>query len=371
MTFKDYLTTEGERMLAKAASGIKVSFTKLVMGSGNLTSGINERDVKEVIEPKQIVNIGGVFLNGNDSVLIAAVFSNAEIEEGFYFREKALYMSDGTDEVLAIYGNAGDHAEYIDIPTFTVIEKRIRSILKLSQSELSNIVLSSAICAVAPIIVDEDLDTYIASSKADIIEVGQDIIAARKVYKYIGNDPHNKDCYYGCGNGNNIEYSLDDIEQAFNEVFDFYYAEFINIIEISYHETYTNEPEYIPTDSNANDTDITAEEIYLIIADGWDGTDEFYTTRTDISEYEWDIVFGASENDSGESGDTEETTDETAMTLADIQEAISTQWNGESTDDETAMSATDVQTAIDTQWNGESTDDVTALSAEDVANAIN
>ena len=114
MAFQDYLTVEGERMLAKAAAGYRIRFTRLIMGSGEITNGISERDIKEVIVPEHTVDIGGVFLNGNDSVLVAAVFTNAEITDGFYFREKALYVSDGTEEVLAVYGNARGQAEYID-----------------------------------------------------------------------------------------------------------------------------------------------------------------------------------------------------------------------------------------------------------------
>ena len=198
MAFQDYLTVEGERMLAKAAAGYRIRFTRLIMGSGEITNGISERDIKEVIVPEHTVDIGGVFLNGNDSVLVAAVFTNAEITDGFYFREKALYVSDGTEEVLAVYGNARGQAEYIDTASFTVIEKRIRSIIKLTQSELSNIVLSSAICAVAPITVDIPLEAYIETAKADIIEVGQVLIADREVYTYIGDDPpQRKICYRG------------------------------------------------------------------------------------------------------------------------------------------------------------------------------
>lgn len=61
--------------------------------------------------------------------------------------------------------------------------------------------------------------------------------------------------------------------------------------------------------------------------------------------------------------------DNTTMTLSDIENAISTEWNGESSEDETAMSSSDVDNALKTKWNGESSSDETAMSAEDVENA--
>ena len=42
MAFQDYLTVEGERMLAKAAAGNEIRFTRLVMGSGEIANGLSE-----------------------------------------------------------------------------------------------------------------------------------------------------------------------------------------------------------------------------------------------------------------------------------------------------------------------------------------
>ncbi|MDE5697617.1 MAG: hypothetical protein K2I96_09450, partial [Lachnospiraceae bacterium] len=359
MAFQDYLTVEGERMLAKAAAGYKIRFTKLVMGSGEIANGISERDVKAVISPEHAVDIGGVFLNGNDSVLVAAVFTNAEITTGFYFREKAIYISDGVEEVLAIYGNSREQAEYIDTASFTVIEKRIRSIIKLTQSELSNIVLSSAICAVAPIIVDVTMEEYISTAKADIIEVGQVLIANRKVYTYIGDNPHDEECYYGGGGWKDILIDLDDIENAFNEVFCFRYALYYDIIEAVFRQTYTHEPEYIVQDSGLTwedyGTEITVEEIRHIICAGWDGESlEYYDNCEDMAEEEYYIVFGIFSDDE-------------AMSAAEILEALSTPWNGLSSVDPSALNATEVREAMGTPWNGQASMDQTALNAAEIS----
>ena len=328
MAFQDYLTVEGERMLAKASAGYKIRFTRLIMGSGEIANGISEKDVKEVIAPEHTVDIGGVFLNGNDSVLVAAVFTNAEISEGFYFREKAIYISDGTEEVLAIYGNAREQAEYIDTASFTVVEKRIRSIIKLTQSEIANIVLSSAICAVAPITVNVPLDEYISTAKADIIEVGQVLIADREVYTYIGDDPHDKKCYYSEGGQNDILIDLDDIENVFNEVFCFRQVLYCNMIEVVFRQVYTHGPQYIVQDTGFTwedyGTEITAEDIRDILCAGWDGEDPEYYDDCEAAIMEGHyIVFGDFQGSE-------------SMSVAEILEAISIQWDGRSSTDPTA-----------------------------------
>ncbi len=63
-------------------------------------------------------------------------------------------------------------------------------------------------------------------------------------------------------------------------------------------------------------------------------------------------------------------TDETAMTAADITEAINREWKGESSSDETAMTAADITEAINREWKGESSSDETALSATDIAETL-
>lgn len=368
MAFQDYLTVEGERMFAKAAAGYKIRFTKLIMGSGAIANGISERDIKEVISPEHTVDIGGVFLNGNDSVLVAVVFTNAEINTGFYFREKAIYISDGTEEVLAVYGNSREQAEYIDTASFTVIEKRIRSIIKLTQSELSNIVLSSAICAVAPITVDIPLEEYISTARADIIEVGQVLIADREVYTYIGDDPHNEKSYYGCGGRKDILIDLDDIQKAFDEVFCFRYIPYYSVIESCFRQVYTHEPDRIMTDKGLTwedyGTEITAEEIRDMICASWDGEDvSYYDNCADTAEEQYRIVFG-------DFGNIPDISDSGTMTADDILEAINTSWNGQASLNPAALSAKEITEAINTPWIGQTSPDPAALSAGEITETI-
>ena len=63
--------------------------------------------------------------------------------------------------------------------------------------------------------------------------------------------------------------------------------------------------------------------------------------------------------------------EEKAMTLEEINTAISTAWNGEASPDPKAMTPEEINTAISTAWNGETSSDPTALSSAEIEDVIN
>lgn len=202
MAFKDYLTVDGERLLTLAAAGTKITFTRLVMGSGNIDAGTSEKNMTAVITPIRELPIQSVSINDSSSVAIQSYYNNSEVTQGFYFREKGIYASDGEKEVLAIYGNARSTAEYIDTPDIVVIEKKIRTILMMTSDEIQNITLSNATNAMAPILRDTTLEDFVKSTTAQSIEVGQVVILNKIPYTYVGYDYSDKNCYVlGGGNG--------------------------------------------------------------------------------------------------------------------------------------------------------------------------
>ena len=138
--FNDILTTKGQRMMAKMLTGeVKnLEFTKLVLGDGDVKT---PKEAVEVISPVCEVPIKEVILSDNNVLSVTAEFKNTDIESGFYMREKGLYISDGTEEVLAIYANAGSMAGYIEPAASGVIKKVIRSSIAFSQADNVNITL--------------------------------------------------------------------------------------------------------------------------------------------------------------------------------------------------------------------------------------
>lgn len=195
MAFKDYLTVDGERMMALAAAGTKITFTRMIMGSGTLQEGTSEKNVTQVIKEEKELQVQAVRINDNSTVLLQFYFSNAELEEGFYYRESAVYATDGNKEVLAIYGNAKDQAEYIDTPDVVVIEKKIKKIIQLSSEEIENIELSNATNAQAPVLMETTLEDFVNTETAKTLDVGQVVILNSVPYTYVGYNCNDIKCY--------------------------------------------------------------------------------------------------------------------------------------------------------------------------------
>ena len=202
MAFKDYLTVDGERLLALAAAGTKITFTRMVMGSGYMADGVLEKNMTSVLTPVKELPIQSVTVNDSNTVAIQCYYNNSEVTQSFYFREKGIYASDGEKEVLAIYGNAKSEAEQMDTPDIVVVERKIRTILMLTSDELENITLSNATNAMAPILRDTTLKDFVNSSAAQSLEVGQVVILNKIPYTYVGYDCTDTECYV-IGNGEN------------------------------------------------------------------------------------------------------------------------------------------------------------------------
>ncbi len=126
------ITDAGRILEGELKMGAVFTPTRIVMGSGFLPSGTTARTIKDVISPVISLQINKKNMSSNGTVIIGGVYSNAEIQSDFYFRELALYAkavkSDGsaTDEILYSYGNAGNAADLMPAYTSeTAVEKQI------------------------------------------------------------------------------------------------------------------------------------------------------------------------------------------------------------------------------------------------------
>lgn len=199
-SFKDYLTVEGERMLAKAAAGTKIEFTRVVAGSGYMASGASERNMTALISPVLEMTAPMTSINSSDSIIISAYMSNEAVSSGFYFREKGIYVTDGKEEVLAIYGNNGSNAEFIDTTDVCVIEKKIRTVVSITSQEAANIVLNGSSYAPAPVTTDaESIADFVNSAVASTMSVGQTVIIKEVVYTLVKEDVSSPESYVQSG----------------------------------------------------------------------------------------------------------------------------------------------------------------------------
>jgi hypothetical protein len=97
------------------------------MGDGYLPADTAPRDMTDVVHGVVNVPISKKRINADGTAVIGGVFSNADIQTEFFYRELALFAEDDSGaEVLYCYGNAGDFAEKITpVGGSDVIEKTI------------------------------------------------------------------------------------------------------------------------------------------------------------------------------------------------------------------------------------------------------
>ena len=134
---KLYLTDKGREILYKAQGGQQLNFSKFVVGDGELGSQAIQT-LTNVINPKMNLNISKIDAR-TDKVVIGTYLTNSNLEEGFYFRELGLYANDPDtqEEVLYMYGNAGETAEYINSKYENIIEEYLD--LDIVVSNVSNV----------------------------------------------------------------------------------------------------------------------------------------------------------------------------------------------------------------------------------------
>lgn len=142
--FKDYMTKDGQALITKMLAGqCKIQFTRLVFGDGYLPAGIDPRNMTELVSPKyETIAVAG---QSGQVVTVAGTFTNKHLTYATYLREKGVYATDGDKEVLVIYANNGNEAEYIQPSDTALIEKVIRSVLQFGQDDIVSIEVASGI----------------------------------------------------------------------------------------------------------------------------------------------------------------------------------------------------------------------------------
>lgn len=109
------LTTDGKTLYAKAQQGKPLHFTRVGIGDGLLgnSSMINRTGL---ISERHSLRIDAIQLSNNGTeTAVVVTLTNSNFEEGFYFREIALFAEDPDthQEKIYLYDNAGTDGEYI------------------------------------------------------------------------------------------------------------------------------------------------------------------------------------------------------------------------------------------------------------------
>lgn len=158
----EYITNQGYSLLSRMLSGeCTINFTRVEMGNGEPT----ESDLKRVTALASTVcsiDVESVQINEDKTVDITATFTNTEISTQFYFKEKGVFVTDGSKEILFSYAYTRD-PELIPPSTESFMEKRLKTVMKQLQDTTAeiNIQVKSGIYAF-----QEDMD-HVEQSIAD------------------------------------------------------------------------------------------------------------------------------------------------------------------------------------------------------------
>lgn len=100
------LTTLGLALQQKVESGSILTFTKVAIGDGTISSDMDVKSLTDLIDPKITATINSVSASGT-AVTLKFTFSNNGLTEGFYIRELGIFANDPDEgEILYAYSNA-------------------------------------------------------------------------------------------------------------------------------------------------------------------------------------------------------------------------------------------------------------------------
>lgn len=121
--FRLAVTAAGKEALAASAAGGALRFVRMELGDGAYSG--DPAGVEEMISPKMQLEIVKTAREGN-RVSVHASLPYSSIEAPFYWRELGVFAEDASgNEVLAVYGNAGDKADYLSAQDGVAEEREI------------------------------------------------------------------------------------------------------------------------------------------------------------------------------------------------------------------------------------------------------
>ena len=103
----NHVTDLGSALLARVMAGEgKLTFTRIVMGNGNMPSTQTPATMTDVVSPKATMSITKAAVGANQTAVIGGRFDNTEVSDEFEWKELGVYAKVGEDvgDVLYSYG---------------------------------------------------------------------------------------------------------------------------------------------------------------------------------------------------------------------------------------------------------------------------
>ena len=107
------VTKKGRDLIADCLTGKELTFTRVVLGDGELPVGVLLSDVINLYNSCMELPIKSCTRTGTGTAIIKARLSNSDLKQGFWAREIGIFAKgEGADEILFAYRNQ-DESEYI------------------------------------------------------------------------------------------------------------------------------------------------------------------------------------------------------------------------------------------------------------------
>lgn len=159
------LTNAGKALYYDNMAGTQIVFTTIQLGSGNISGPI--APMTALVTPVVTIDAEAKSVSGQYAE-ISGHFSNAQLADGFYFREIGVfaadpdYPNDRSKDILYCYQNAYDTADFIPVASVETVEKNITIPVIIGDAAAVSCTLSRSLILASM----EDLDNHDASKTA-------------------------------------------------------------------------------------------------------------------------------------------------------------------------------------------------------------
>ena len=185
------LTDAGKNLYYRNMAGEGIKFTTIQLGNGTISGPISAMTALV----SAVVTIDAAVKNNAEQYAdVSGHFSNAELEEGFYWREIGVFAADPdspndrSHDILYCYQNAYDTADFIPVASVETVEKNITVPIIVGDASTVSCTLSSSQVLVS----EADLEAHDKDANAHNalfekinkeLEKKQDTITAKGILK--------------------------------------------------------------------------------------------------------------------------------------------------------------------------------------------
>jgi len=108
------VTTQGANLQTKVQAGTTMSFSKIKVGDGTVSSSTTLSSFTALVDSQLEVEIESVTSMGDGTYRVRGTLTNSSVTTGFFLREIGLFATDPDDgDIMYAYANSGDECDYL------------------------------------------------------------------------------------------------------------------------------------------------------------------------------------------------------------------------------------------------------------------